>query len=115
MTALVDLQEFYAAKSDTARMRDIDSQFHAMIYRFCASHVLADTLTGLHHRIERYRRLSIESPERAEKTMAEHRAILEALREHDADKAETLLAQHIANARDALLSAEDERGDTCGE
>lgn len=103
---LVELQEFYAAKGDSERMRDLDSRFHAMIYRFCTSRILTDTLTSLHHRIERFRRLSMEAPERAERMTAEHRSILEALAAHDAGNAEKLLIEHITNARDALVITE---------
>lgn len=102
MRELVELQEFYAAKGDSEKIRDLDSQFHSMLYSFCTSRVLADTLTSLHHRIERFRRMSVVNSERAGRTSSEHRAILEALSAHDGDSAERLLIEHIANARDTL-------------
>ena len=102
MRELVELQEFYAAKGDSEKIRDLDSQFHSMLYSFCTSRVLADTLTSLHHRIERFRRLSVGNSERAGRTSSEHRAILEAIAAGDGDSAERLLIEHITNARDAL-------------
>ena len=102
MKELVELQEFYVSKGDSEKIRDLDSRFHSMIYSFCTSRVLADTLTGLHHRIERFRRMSVVNSERASRTTSEHRAILEALAAHDSDSAESLLIEHISNARDAL-------------
>ncbi len=102
MRELVELQEFYAAKGDSERIRDLDSRFHSMIYSFCTSRVLADTLRGLHHRIERFRRMSVVDSERASRTSHEHSAIIEALAAHDSDSAERLLIEHITNARDAL-------------
>lgn len=102
MKELVELQEFYVSKGDSEKIRDFDSRFHSMIYSFCTSRVLADTLTGLHHRIERFRSMSVVNSERASRTTSEHRAILEALAAHDSDRAESLLIEHISNARDAL-------------
>lgn len=102
MRELVELQEFYVSKGDSEKIRDLDSEFHSMIYSFCTSRVLSDTLNSLHHRIERFRRISVGASDRAVRMGAEHRAIMEALAAHDGDRAEALLIEHIKNARDAL-------------
>ncbi len=103
MLDLVELQEFYAMKNDSQNLRDIDSKFHSMIYKFCTSRILTDTLTSLHHRIERFRRMSVEMGGRGNLSVEEHREIAEALASHDEDKAESLLIEHIKNARDKLF------------
>lgn len=103
MERVADLQQFYLSKGDAASISDADSRFHKLIYKYCGSRVLEDILGGLHHRIQRFRRISMGSPERAERSVSEHRAILEALRERDAEKAERLVSEHISNARDNLL------------
>ena len=48
------------------------------------------------------RRLSVKKKERAEKSIAEHRDILEAIRNKDADLAEKLANQHIMNVMENL-------------
>ncbi len=105
MRDLVELQEFYAAKNDSQNLRDLDSKFHSMIYKFCTSRILTDTLASLHHRIERFRRISVEMGGRGNLSVEEHRDIAEALAAHDEDKAERLLIEHIKNARDKLSEA----------
>ena len=100
---VADLQQFYLGRGDAGSISEADSQFHRLIYRYSASRVLDDVLGGLHHRIQRFRRLSMESPERAGLSVSEHRAILGALRAHDPEEAERLLSEHIRNARDNML------------
>ncbi len=102
MRDVVELQEFFAAKGDSRSLRDLDSKFHSMIYKFCTSRILTDTLNSLHHKIERFRRMSVEIGGRGSLSVEEHREIAEALAAHDEDKAETLLIEHIKNARDKL-------------
>ncbi len=109
MLDLVELQEFYAMKNDSQNLRDIDSKFHSMIYKFCSSRILTDTLTSLHHRIERFRRMSVEMGGRGNLSVGEHREIAEALASHDEDRAEMLLIEHIKNARDKLCEVMDEK------
>ncbi|MBE6753744.1 MAG: GntR family transcriptional regulator [Ruminococcaceae bacterium] len=105
LSSLVELQEFYAARGDADKLRDTDSQFHSMLYNCCSRRILSDTLQGLHHRVERYRRMSVQSPERALRMAEEHRAILDAFTAHDADAAERLVTEHISNALASLRSS----------
>ena len=103
MRDVVDLQEFFASKGDSQNLRDLDSKFHSMIYKFCTSRVLTDTLTSLHHKIERFRRMSVETGGRGSLSVEEHKEIVEALAAHDEDLAEKLLIEHIQNARNKLF------------
>lgn len=103
MVDVVELQKFFAAKGDSQNVRDLDSKFHSMIYKFCTSRILTDTLNSLHHRIERFRRMSVETGGRGSLSVEEHKEIVEALAAHDEDKAENLLIEHIRNARDKLF------------
>lgn len=102
MRGVVELQEFFAAKGDFRSLRDLDSKFHSMIYDFCTSRILTDTLNSLHHKIERFRRMSMELGGRGSLSTEEHREICEALASHDEDRAEALLIEHVKNARDKL-------------
>ncbi len=103
MLELVELQEFYVFRNDSFKLRDLDSQFHSMIYEFCTSRILTDTLNSLHHKIERFRRMSVETGGRGSLSVEEHREIAAALAAHDEDRAEELLIAHIRNARDKLF------------
>lgn len=100
---IVDLQEFYLLKNDTEQIWKLDSDFHKIIYDASRSRPLRFTLSNFHNYIKKARDISMQTEGRAEKTVAEHRAILDAIKQHSGDLAEKLTAQHIANAEDNLF------------
>ena len=99
----LELQEFYVGKKDPDRIKTMDSRFHQLIYRFCGSTVLFDTLMPLHKKVQKYRRASVENNNRAQQSAKEHRAIYEAIAAHDADLASKYTTEHIANAAGHIL------------
>lgn len=101
---ITDLQEFYLMKNDTEQLLKLDGDFHKIIYDSSRSRPLRFMLTNFHNYIRHARDISVQTQGRAEKTVAEHRAILEAIRSRDASLAEKLTAEHIINARENLQS-----------
>jgi len=100
---IVDLQEFYNMKAYKDQVSEMDSRFHESIFSFCGSRTLEHLLKDFHHMIRRYRRHSLTGEGRAEKAIAEHRLILDAICDGDGDRAERLTTEHIQNAKDNLL------------
>lgn len=101
---IVDLQEFYLSKNDIEQIWKLDGDFHKIIYDASRSRPLRFMLTNFHNYIKRARDISVQVEGRAEKTVSEHRAILEAIRSRDGQLAEKLTAEHIANAESNLLA-----------
>lgn len=104
LRSTLELQEFYTQRRDPEGIKNMDSRFHQIIYENCGSTIFHDMLEPLHRKIIKYRRVSISIPSRAERSLAEHRGIYEALAARDAKKAETLMVTHIANAGEGILS-----------
>ena len=102
----VEFQEFYLNKSDPDHIKAMDSRFHELIYQNCGSAILCDTLSPLHKKVQKFRRLSIEQSGRAEPSVKEHRAIYEAIAAKDADLAERLMNEHIGNAMQTIIEKE---------
>lgn len=102
---IVALQEFYTERGGAANIRDMDSRFHELVYQYCGSEMLQATLSDLHHKVQRYRKLSVEHPERAHVAVKEHADILRALEKHDGADAERLTVLHIDNAKKCIVSA----------
>ena len=102
----VEFQEFYLNKSDPDHIKAMDSRFHELIYQNCGSAILCDTLSPLHKKVQKFRRLSIEQSGRAETSVKEHRAIYEAIAAKDADLAEQLMNEHIGNAMQTIIEKE---------
>ena len=100
---IVDLQEFYLLKNDTEQIWKLDGDFHKIIYDASRSRPLRFTLSNFHNYIKKARDISVQTEGRAEKTVAEHRAILDAIKAHNGALAEQLTAQHIANAEENLF------------
>lgn len=102
----LDFQEFYLARSDADHIKIMDGRFHEAIYNHCGSAILRDTLSPLHKKVQKYRRLSIEQSGRAVKSVEEHRAIYDAIDAGDADLAERLMAEHVNNAMYTIVDKE---------
>jgi DNA-binding GntR family transcriptional regulator len=100
---MLELQEFYVSKQDPERIKTMDSKFHQLIYRYCGSAVLNDTLLPLHKKVQKYRRASVEDNSRAQQSAREHRAIFEAIEARNAELAEKYTTEHIANAANHIL------------
>ena len=94
----VEFQEFYLERHDADRIKSMDSRFHQTIYKMCASAVFYDVLFPLHKKILKYRRASVSNTSRAEASVAEHRAIYEAIAAKDGALAEKLVIEHLNNA-----------------
>ena len=99
----VDLQEFYLTKKDSDHIKAMDSKFHELIYLYSGSTVFYDTLTPLHNKAQRYRKVSVENRSRARESVQEHRAIYEALAAHDPELASKRMLEHTTNARQHVL------------
>ena len=94
----VELQSFYAEKSDTENVRRFDSEFHNAIYEASNNRPLCAMLKSFHNQIRRARGISLGVSGRSAKSIEEHRGIFEAIKAHDADRAEALMTEHIQNA-----------------
>ena len=101
---IVDLQEFYTQKEDPESIKNADSRFHQTIYALCGSNAMRDTLEPLHRKLLKYRRVSVSAKSRAQQSLAEHRAICEAIAAHDGAEAERLAIEHVKNARESILN-----------
>lgn len=102
----LELQEFYVGRQDPERIKAMDSKFHQLVYRYCGSAVLNDTLLPLHKKVQKYRRVSVENNSRAQQSAREHRAIFEAIEAKQPELAEKYTIEHIANAAKHILNKE---------
>ena len=100
----VDLAEFYVNKNDTEHIKELDTVFHSIIYKASGSRFLAMTLSELHKKIKAYRKRSLDVPGRLLNTVSEHREILEAIKNGEAERADELTSLHIKRALDNMLT-----------
>ncbi len=100
---LTDLQDFYFSKRDIDHLRQVDDQFHDAICRHSGRTVICDTLTPLHRKTRRYRRIAMEDWQRATQTTKEHYAIYEAIAARNPDLAKKLTKEHIIHAKEHMI------------
>ncbi len=99
----VDLEEFYTMKSDYRQLLKLDTRFHDIIYKASKSMPLMHTLSTFHHYIQKARKISMSSAKRASEVLIEHKAIMQAIIDKDAARAEKLTIEHVKNASENLL------------
>jgi DNA-binding GntR family transcriptional regulator len=92
-----------AAIDDPQEMERHDTAFHDIILANAEGERLRRMLSDLRGELITFRVLSLADDARRRETVVEHRAMLTALRDHDEDAAAALTAEHIANARAAVL------------
>ena len=104
---LTDLQDFYYSKHDAEHLRQVDDEFHDAICRLSNRTVISDTLTPLHRKTRRYRRLAMEDWNRTTQTTKEHYAISQAIIAGDAPMAKHLMKEHILHAKEHMIKGDN--------
>lgn len=105
MKNIIDQQEFFAQKNDDEKVRDLDTEFHDLIYDACGSPVVRGILSPLHHKMHKFRRASLAHEHRIKESVKEHEAIYEAIVSGDTDKVEMLMLTHIDHAYQGMKDA----------
>ena len=105
LTHLIELQEFYNSKGDTAHLQAIDDEFHATICRLSCRNILNDTLAPLYRKTRLFRKLALEDHERSTKSLGEHQEIYRAIISGDSHQAKVLMKKHIENAKIGMMGS----------
>ncbi|MFC9979196.1 GntR family transcriptional regulator [Gordonia sp. NPDC127522] len=93
--------------SPIASASDLDAlvrhrEFHRAVYRASGNPVLIDILERLWDKADRYRVIGLshrgDSPDDRSRVTAEHRAIMEAVADGDAERADAVMREHIGNS-----------------
>jgi DNA-binding GntR family transcriptional regulator len=102
--ALVQISEV-SVRDDINAMVETDTNFHELIYKACRNDRLVQIVTHLQEQIHRFRITSLSQPGRSRNALAEHRAIVEAISDRNAEAAQERAREHIENAEQSLLNA----------
>ena len=87
----------------TPRAIEITLEFDAALWRASKNRRLDKLLTDLRSRQNRFRESPLLYPGRLKDTVAEHRALLEALQDRDADRGTRLWIEHMQKSRDTRI------------
>lgn len=94
---IVLLSEFHLNKSKSEQVTELDGKFHQVLYEASNSRILKHVLSDFHKYVRMARKASVANQDRAEKSIEEHKNILRALKEKDANQAEMYATVHMMN------------------
>lgn len=100
--ALAELEVLQQAPTGDALI-EAKNAFYRLLAEGAGNHVIASMLTLLNNRITLLRRLSLSETGRLPATLAELRAIVEAIEQRQPDLAQQLCQQHVRTAAQAAL------------
>lgn len=96
------LSEYHTNKNHIEKLYELDSLFHEQLYAASNSRILNHVLSDFHDYVKQVRRASIASEGRSVKSTEEHRAIFEAVKARDADRAEELAKEHVKHTIECI-------------
>lgn len=96
LTETLGACERAAAAGDIDAYYDANRDFHRTIYAASGNPFLADEAERLLNRLAPFRRTQLKAPGRIQQSLAEHRAIRDAIEARDGDRAAALLHPHVA-------------------
>ena len=105
-----ELQDFYYSKQDLDNLQKIDDRFHDALYEVSHRTVLHDTLLPLHRKSMRYRKITVKHQSVQERSVNEHKKIIEAIIAGDGKLAQELMTTHIRNAKEHVIERFMENG-----
>ena len=111
LTEIVDLQNYYAEKNNSEKVRECDSDFHQKIYKYSGSAIYFDVLEPLHRKLQKYREVSVSEKSRAYLSVEEHKAVLEAIKARNEKAASEAMYKHICAAEKRIKEQSKERKD----
>ena len=95
---IILLSEFHLEKEHYDQLIELDNRFHMNLYEACESKMLIHLLKDFHQYVQKQRQQTLSDHERSAAAVAEHKSIMEAIRDGNAQLAEKLADEHICNA-----------------
>lgn len=99
----VYLAEYHARKGHLEQLAELDNRFHDILYEACSSKILEHQLKDFHQYVLRVRKKTLANVNRGPKSNEEHRMIMEAIRDKNADLADQLAHRHMINAYENMV------------
>lgn len=99
----VYLASYHASKGHMEQMAELDNRFHHILYEACDSKMLQKLLQDFHEYVMRIRKKTLSTKERGIASNEEHKQIMEAIKERNAEKAEHLASLHMNNAYENMV------------
>ncbi len=103
LRALLTEIEGHIKNNDMDKIVATDVEFHGLLYQVSRNERLVAIISNLMEQLARFRTLSMSYPGRLQETLAEHRAMVEAIAAGDVDAARDAAERHMEQAEETLL------------
>ena len=90
-------------RKDIDALAEVNTEFHDMLYALCRSPKLIRMINDLKDQIFRFRKILLNVEEMARISNEDHRRMLMAMKNRDADKVERLVREHIMRGMRIIL------------
>lgn len=99
------LEDTFAVMSDHFEKNELieyskgNQKFHKIIHDVCPNQLAVEVITSLKNQMSKYNTKTILIPGRSNQSFNEHSAILNAIKDKDAESAKSLMIKHILNVK----------------
>jgi DNA-binding GntR family transcriptional regulator len=114
LAGLIDEMESAAAGGHVFEFLERVSSFLAVIEAACPNRLLVELVSTLWRRGMRFRVIGQRQPGQMERSIVDHRALLESLREGDVDSAAATMVRMIGASRKAVLATLEQKVPAAG-
>ncbi len=94
-----DLMEFYTKRGEGKKVLAINADFHDIIYNATGSRFMAQVLRSYKEYIEQTRKAIFYEEDYLKEILAEHKAILAAVKTGDVEKSKQAMAEHLDQSK----------------
>jgi DNA-binding GntR family transcriptional regulator len=94
-----DLMEFYTKREEGQKVLAINADFHDIIYNATGSRFMAQVLRSYKEYIEQTRKAIFYEEDYLKEILAEHKAILAAIKSGDAERSKAAMAEHLDQSK----------------
>ncbi len=95
--------ELFVKKGNVIEYSKSADRFHSLMQHLSGNSRLGNLSNNLHEQVYRYRIKSLKVKGRIEKSLNEHKKIIEALIRHDSEQAKKFCQEHLDNALQNIL------------
>jgi DNA-binding GntR family transcriptional regulator len=91
------LQNVYVENKNSAKLLELDNQFHQMIFKACKKERIYSLMESLNTHYDRVRMLRLATNINLDKILSQHWEILNAIKQQESEKAEQAMEIHLAD------------------
>lgn len=95
----MNMQEFVVSRNNLLKLMDLDEIFHRIIFKYCKKERTCSLVEGLSSDFYRIRMLRVKSNSDLDEILAQHKEIMNSIKERDPERAERAMDMHLSSVK----------------